>query len=247
MLQKHWGGGLTFLVNYMISKQLSNDPLASSNAGISTPFTNAVQTSELRNRTGKAAIVSSTSNGGDRPQILNFTYTYELPFGHGKRFLGRADPVVNHLVGGWTLSGIQSYTSGTVMGIRTSASIPSYGPIWALRNPAGGAIRTNVSCANYDPNNASTNQYLNPNAFVAPAQFALGDTFVLPNTRTCGYLNEDFSLVKRFYIRERYQVKIGIDLLNAFNRHMWTGLQRNVSNPATYGHYTSASDPRMME
>src|SRR5207253_11173200 len=134
-------------------------PLGFLECGISTPFTNAVQTSELRNRTGNANIVSSTSNGGDRPQILNLTYTYELPFGQGKRFLGSASPVVNHLVGGWTVSGIQSYTSGTVMGIHTSASIPSYGPIWALRNPAGGAIRTNVSCANYDPNNTSTSQY----------------------------------------------------------------------------------------
>src|SRR5262249_2136534 len=63
-LQKHWGGGLTFLVNYTISKQLSNDPIASCNAGICTTSTAAVQTTELMNKTGKAHVVSSVSNGG---------------------------------------------------------------------------------------------------------------------------------------------------------------------------------------
>ena len=46
---------------------------------------------------------------------------YELPFGHGQRFLGSPNGVVNTLVGGWQVSGIVTLQAGTPFNI-------TYGP-----------------------------------------------------------------------------------------------------------------------
>jgi hypothetical protein len=178
---------------------------------------------------------------------LNLTFTYELPFGSGKRFLSKVSPAVNQLVRGWSVSGVQTYQSGTVIDISTPASIPTYGPIWALQNPSGGAIRTSVGCGDYDQGDPSLNRYLNVNAFVSPPLLTLGDTKILPNVRTCGWYDESFSILKRTTIRERYAVRFGADFINAFNRHVWTGLQTNIGNPQAFGRYTGASNPRIIQ
>ena len=39
----------------------------------------------------------------DIPQILNFSATYQLPFGAGRSFLNRKG-ALNQLVGGWNLT-----------------------------------------------------------------------------------------------------------------------------------------------
>jgi hypothetical protein len=38
--------------------------------------------------------------------------TYELPFGHGKPLAGSVHPLINGAIGGWSLSGIYSFSSG---------------------------------------------------------------------------------------------------------------------------------------
>jgi len=40
------------------------------------------------------------------------SYTYELPVGKGKKFLANTHPVVDAVVGGWQISGLQHYQSG---------------------------------------------------------------------------------------------------------------------------------------
>ena len=38
--------------------------------------------------------------------------TYELPFGHGRKFGASTNKVVDAALGGWTVSGITTYYSG---------------------------------------------------------------------------------------------------------------------------------------
>src|SRR6202012_3750284 len=46
--------------------------------------------------------------------IANITsLVYDLPFGHGKQFLGQSGRVMNAVVGGWQLSGINTMQAGT--------------------------------------------------------------------------------------------------------------------------------------
>ena len=48
-----------------------------------------------------------------RRHTLVFNYVYELPFGRGKKFLTGSGRALNYLVGGWQVSGITSYYTGT--------------------------------------------------------------------------------------------------------------------------------------
>src|SRR4029077_2210072 len=48
----------------------------------------------------------------DTPQSLVASFFYELPVGHGKRFLN-SNGVMDRVVGGWYASGIGTYKSGT--------------------------------------------------------------------------------------------------------------------------------------
>ena len=51
----------------------------------------------------------------DLTHVLKANFSYELPFGRGKRF--SAGPAINRVIGGWTASGVWIYTSGTPFSI----------------------------------------------------------------------------------------------------------------------------------
>ena len=48
----------------------------------------------------------------DIPSVLQFSYTYDLPVGRGKAFLGHTNSVVNAILGGWETTGIWRFTDG---------------------------------------------------------------------------------------------------------------------------------------
>ena len=43
------------------------------------------------------------------------TWTYELPFGQGKRFAGGAGPVLDRVIGGWSFDGIARIQSARML------------------------------------------------------------------------------------------------------------------------------------
>lgn len=49
-----------------------------------------------------------------------FSYVYELPFGHGKRFLANAHGIVDKVLGGWEWNGITAFSTGQF----TTPSLP---------------------------------------------------------------------------------------------------------------------------
>ncbi len=62
---------------------------------------------------------------------LNISGIYELPFGRGRHFGTATNPVLNHILGGWAVSGIWQYISGEYL--RLPAAIVSGNP--ALDHP----------------------------------------------------------------------------------------------------------------
>lgn len=182
----------------------------------------------------------------DRPQVFTLSFTYQLPFGRDRKYLSDTNRFVSAIVSGWQVSGVHTYSSGQPITIATQQSIPTLGSIWAVRVPDQ-PIRTGISCGDYDPGDPSKDRYLNIDAFGSPAPFTLGDTSVLSDVRTCGTLNEDYSVSKVFRINERFAGRFGADFFNVFNRHNWRGLAANVDNPATFGRFTAASVPRVIQ
>jgi hypothetical protein len=149
----------------------------------------------------------------DVPNIVSLGWIYKLPFGKGKRFAGDASGVLNHIIGNWQVSGIQSYSSGRPLSITmpnnlggilfNSAKFP---------NKVGSGLASNFS-------NPRTDNYLNSSGWADPGTYAFGNA---PRTdasvRGFKYYNEDISIAKDIYFTEATYLKFHADAGNAFNR-----------------------------
>jgi hypothetical protein len=150
---------------------------------------------------------------------------------------------MGNIFGGWGVSGILTYMSGTPI----SVTAPNTLPLGNDRLDAvylGGPIETssagrgNVSLANGLTGQAGT-VTLNRPAFGFPAPFTFGNTFILPNVRTIGLASENLALFKRETFKEKYMLELRIELFNAFNRKEFGNLVTDLTNPA-FGQYTGS-------
>src|SRR5207245_907603 len=144
-----------FLVSYSIMKTLNNSSSGS-----------LQDISLLRQAKGLLPF--------DRPQILNLSYTYDLPFGKGRRFLGGGPSVIEYVLGGWQIAGTNTYQRGAPVVVSGQANITS----WVNRVP-GAPIRTSTSCSAYNPNDP-TSPYLTIASFNTPRPCPFVNTYPLP-------------------------------------------------------------------
>jgi hypothetical protein len=141
------------------------------------------------------------------------TFLYDLPLGKGQAFLN-SNAFLNAVVGGWELSGVALFQSGPFMSVAT-LNDPS-GTGYNLFNYNGGRADTVSGVGPYS--GQSINQWVNPNAFVDPANNigrfgdATSGDVVGPGTEAVS-----LSLIKRFTIKERIRAEIGMQVANAFN------------------------------
>jgi hypothetical protein len=153
-------------------------------------------------------------SGFDRRHILNINGVYDLPFGRGRRFANSLHPVLNGVLGGWQLSGIYSFTSGSPLTIGVPGA--------TLGNGRG--TRANI-VGDPSVSSPSAAMWFNPAAFAAPARLEFGNSAlgVLdgPGTHIL-----DTGLMKNFYFAESRYVQFRWEMFNAPN-HV------NLSNPGT--------------
>ena len=157
----------------------------------------------------------------DRTHVLVFSWTYELPFGPGKRFLGQTNPIVKQLVGGWQLNAIHRYQSGTPIAVSGGSDLSQLFGGGNRPNWISNDVRTAVSMGNFDP---ARDIYLNIGAFSQPAPFTFGNAPPrLPNVRSPAFYNEDFSVFKKFYLAsESRYLEFRTELFNVSeSRGVW--------------------------
>ncbi len=162
------------------------------------------------------------------PHDLKLTWIYDLPIGPQGRWLRTG--WAGKILGGWTVSALQRYRSGTPLSISVGGLEGE-----ALFN---GGFRADVllpgdrQLAGQKPSNSTLDPangvlYLNPKAFGIPPSTSnnvplrLGNApRWMPNLRSFAFLSEDFSLVKRTDLgfREGANLEIRIDSINIFNR-----------------------------
>lgn len=238
--QKHFSNGLSFLVGYTWSKAITD-------VG-STPgyFARGVQNAYDRR-------LEKAPSDVDVPHQLVASYTYELPFGKGKKFVNGGSPVTEYLLGGWTIAGIHTYQSGMPLAPSTEIMLPTSGDSMSL-SASPGPARPNVvpgvaptfglGCGgSFNPQT----RYLNPAAFTNPAPLSFGNAAPLyTNMRSCATAREDLSLLKAIPIKERLRLQFGADFFNAFNRVGFGGLNTDLDSSA-YGYFTSAGSARSIQ
>lgn len=170
----------------------------------------------------------------DRRHILVVNAIYELPIGRNRKYLSDLNPIVNGIIGGWQLSGINSFVSGAPLNITMPGATLGNG--WDTRPNLVG-----------DPHvdNPSPAQWFNQAAFAAPAQYQFG---------TAGYyILEgparhilDLGLSKNFEVVPGKRLQIRWEMFNALNKV-------NYNNPGTtfgtanFGRILAAQPARTMQ
>jgi hypothetical protein len=137
---------------------------------------------------------------------------YELPFGHGRRFMGNCSGFGDTMISGWGINSIVTVQSGFPFTPQLSYNPSNTGdtrnPVRPFSNPAftGPVIL------------GSPNQWFNPAAFLAPPPNSgfygnVGrDTLTGP-----GLVDWDFSLLKDTRIHERLNLQFRAEFFNILN------------------------------
>ena len=149
----------------------------------------------------------------DTPNRAVISYIVDLPFGKGQKFGAGASGFAGKLISGWGVNGITTFQSGNPlpisMGVNTS-------------NSFGGGQRPNrtgVSAGLDGSAQSRLNKWFNTAAFSAPASFTFGNSArTLPDVRSAGIANYDFTTFKNTQIGERYNIQFRAEIFNLFNR-----------------------------
>ena len=238
-VEKRFSAGLTFLVSYTWSKNLTNSE--SDALGGSGFFgSGAFLAQDNYNRK-----VEKTLSQLDTPHALVLSYTYELPLGKGKRLMSAGGPS-NVIFGGWSIGAIQRYQSGIPVGaISCGVNTGLYGKDdWfdCLRPNLVPGQKLKGFSGHFDP---SVDRYLNPAAFATPPNFSFGTApIAIPGVRTPKRNDESLTLQKRTTIHERVSFIIRGEFFNVFNHTTFSVYPAaDTSNPAGFGIISSSFYP----
>jgi hypothetical protein len=225
-VDKRFSQGLSFLVSYTVSKNLTDAD--SSGPGVSG-FTG---TNEFIGQNSYQRSAEKAVSELDVPQTLVASFFYELPVGHGKRYLNEGG-AMDRVVSGWYVSGIASYKSGTPTEVYGPCP-GSAGDVLFAGCHFTGAARVNVvpgvSETNKSSFNPMTTPFWNPAAFTQPAPLTFGnEPRSLSSARTFGSKDEDLSLGKKTRLfGEKATIDFRAEFFNLINRHIY---EPSVGNP----------------
>jgi hypothetical protein len=226
--QKRFTSGLSFLINYTLSRDLAN-----TDSGFSTFNFGALN--------GFNQAPEWTVASVDQRHVLNISGVYELPIGPGKRFLNHGGIVAKNILGGWQLSGVFTYGSGFPIGGSGQDGGEGFG---ANTNPYQNgfnrpnydpSIPANVNFGNYFNSFNAAVPVFNTAAFSDPG-FAAGTSprfvsvFRLP-----WMLNENFALAKHLYAGEHVSAELRMEFFNILNRVQVCGPDNGVDDGDHFG------------
>jgi hypothetical protein len=224
---KRLSSGLAVLANYSWSKNLTNaDSEYPSEAGWEgNGNSGALNTYNLK--------VEKALSSFDIPQRVVLAWTYDLPFGKGKKFANQGG-VVNVLAGGWEIAAVQKYQSGTPLSVSSSG--------WTSGIFAGpeGATGDSHARPNIVPGQRvgalhgkyvwSQSRLLNQAAFTPAPNFTFGNAPKALGIRELFNKSEDFNITKAIpMFTERVHTDFRVEFFDLFNRHTFTGFDTSVS------------------
>jgi len=157
----------------------------------------------------------------DRRHIAVFNHVWELPFGKGRRFI--PDGPAAYILGGWSLNGIWSMSTGEHFTATAAAAVSN--------SAGGGGDRPNrISDGNLPGGQRTIDRWFDLGAFATPAQFTFGNSgrgiLVGP-----GNFNVDAGIHRQFVIGERYKLTFRWEMFNAFNRANFGNPNSAIGNP----------------
>jgi hypothetical protein len=247
-VNKRFAQGLTFLVSYTVSKNITDAD--SAGPGVSGFIgTNSFIGENSYNRSAEKAVSQL-----DTPQSLVASFFYELPLGHGKPYMNEGG-MKDRVVGGWYVSTILSYHSGTPTEVYGNCQGTAGDVLFGGCNTTGAGARVNlvagVPQTNKSNFNPTTTPFWNPAAFTPAANCATSTTTCtfgneprsLGTARSFGGKNEDFTIGKKTrFIGEKAVIDFQASFFNLFNRHIYS-TPSNVFGPSLQTPFIAAGHP----
>src|SRR5206468_11926487 len=210
---RRFQGGGTLLVAYTNAKLLSNtDTLTSWLESGTTGGVGQVQ--DWNNLKGEKSLSSQ-----DVSQRLVISYVLDLPFGHGKRFLGGVSGITSKAVSGWGIDGVTTFQRGFPLKINWAGA----GTPLEAANLGVSNVRPNVvaGCAKSAGGSGLTgklDQWFNVNCFGAPPAWGFGsESRVDSSLRADGLKNFDFAVFKKTTFGEKMGLEFRTEFFNLFN------------------------------
>lgn len=216
ILRKRLSNNLQFDFNYSYSHSIDNGSTVSNEDGNYESGDTSVMCDVTNNRACRG------SSEFDLTHAVVGDFVYALPFGHGQMFGGNMNPWLNEAIGGWKISGIETWHSGFAYTVNntdnafydTVSLAADTGMLFTgTKGPLGSSIHVDQSANN------AVQFYANP--ATAAAQFSpvtglnSGDRDTL---RGPHYSNLDLTASKIFPLGgERYTLKLEADAFNVFN------------------------------
>ena len=181
--------------------------------------------------------------GYDRTHNLVLAWIYSMPSLRGRQF------VLRSTLGGWQLSGISSFVSGTP----TAAGL-SFNYSRDTTGSTDGARPTVVGVAQLPGREVNFYHAFNIAAFGVPAIGNVGNEGKYAFTGP-GIANNDVSLFKNFNIRaERWKGQLRGEFYNILNHTQFSGVntdpkfdKNSVPTNLAFGQYTAARQPRRVQ
>jgi hypothetical protein len=211
-VEKRYTNGLSFLVSYTLSRMMSN-----TNSG----FTSFV--SRALNKDNQKAEWSIDNN--DQTHVVNIAATYELPFGKGRQLLNRGG-IANVVLGGWQISPLLSYASGTPQQVNVAG------------DPLGNGTGNRPNVVPGVPVQFSYQSVykglpvFNSAAFTDPGPWVIGnEKRYLSGLRSPTFFNENIALAKYFPVGEHLKLKLEVEFFNALNRVVFCTPNTNLLDP----------------
>ena len=224
--QKRYSNGLSFLVSYNLSRMMSD-----TNSGFTSFASRAL------NKDNQKAEWSIDNN--DQTHMVNIAATYELPFGKGRTFLNKGG-ITNVVLGGWQISPLLTYASGTPLQVTVGG------------NPLGNGTSNRPNLVSGAPQMFSYAKVyqglpvLNAAAFQDPGPWAIGnEPRYISGIRNPFQFNENVALAKYFPLGEKVRLKLEIEYFNVLNRVLFGSPDTNL-NDANFGKVinSQANSPR---
>jgi hypothetical protein len=248
-LNRRFSSGLTFTTAYTLAKHLGD------NAGPNP--------SSFAGETGGGRVTNSLNRNADRGDVYATrrhrsitTLYYELPFGKGRRYMVRANPMVDAVLGGWTVSSILSLQSGPYLTPTFSGGDPS-----GTNAPNRGTQRPD-RIGNGSLSNPTRFMWADRSAFLCPGRAADVNQFncsvgVVPGRDPApigrfgnagvgiiegpGTVGWNLGMSKRFRLVERFSLKMEGSFTNVPNRTNLGDPNLNVADN-NFGRITGVRD-----
>lgn len=238
-LERRYGTGLSFLNSFTWSKAMDNVGQALEDQGNG-------------NRSSPQNFYNLRAEKGPSgyDQRLNNTtaVAWDIPVGRGRRYASGVPAVVDHVIGGWNLSAINTVTSGEPLNIGwtapTNTQVSDIGPDWrgaiSYRPNLIGTAKLSESAR------AGTVRYLDRAAFIGTTPDQPFGNVGRNALYGPGFWQVDMNVQKSFRLNERFNLLFRSEFFNMLNKTNFRAPAVNWS-AANFGLFTQTYSPRQIQ